>query len=208
METRGNRKQEEEGRDECEELEETDRSTGGVKPKKRKRELEDSHGAPRQKKPKLRRKGGKTAVETVKESLVKVKNHRGKKEHAGKKKRTPDSGVDHGVVKISNNLSKSRRKIHKHKRQLDHSGLQSNDEAVDEDFSAKRSLSPATAQYGVVPLSTRVKKKSKVKMHSGVVAVEEVKPHRRRKKRERSYSPTVLLQGVVEVGVGQETTWT
>ena len=147
-------------------------------------------------------------METVTESLVKLKNQREKKEHAGKKKRTPDSGVDRGLVKISNNPSKSRRKIHKHKRQLDHPGLQSNNETVDEDFSAKSSLSPATAQYGAVPLSSKRKKKSKVKMHSGVVAVEEVKPHRRRKKRERSYSPTVLLQGVVEVGVGQETTWT
>ena len=146
-------------------------------------------------------------METVTESLVKQKKHGGKKRHAGKKKHTADSGVDHG---LSNGSKNSKNKSHKQKKQLDHLGLQSKNEAVDEDISTKSSSSPAPTitRYDVVPLSTKGRKKSKVKMHSGVVAVEEVKAHRKRKKRERGCSPTVLLQGVAEVGLGHETTWT
>ena len=227
-ETRPKRKKH--GRDECEVLEETAKSTRGLKPKKRKRELDDGYGAPQQKKLKVGRNNGKTAVETATESFVKQKNHGRKKRHAGKKKHTPDSGVDHGLLKISNS-SKLNGKSHKQKRKLDHLGPQSKNEAVDEDITTKSSSSPASheaptshevptsceaptsreaptiAQYDVAPLSTKGKKKSKVKMHSGVVAVEEVKAHRKRKKRERGYSPTVLLQRAAEVGLGQETTW-
>ena len=209
-ETRPKRKKHQaEGRDECEMLEGTAKSTGSLKPKKRKRELKDDYGGPQQKKLKLGRKDGKTAVETVTESLVKQKKHGGRKRHAGKK-HTPDSGVDHGLLKISNG---SKSKSHKQKRKLDHLGLQSKNEAVDEDISTESNSSPASreaptiAQFDVVPLSTKGKKKSRVKMHSGVVAVEEVKAHRKRKKRERGYSPTVLLQRVAEVGLGHETTW-
>ena len=209
-ETRPKRKKH--GRDECEVLEETAKSRRDLKPKKRKRELDDSYGAPQQKKLKVGRNDGKTAVETVTESLVKQKNHGRKKRHAGKKRHFPDSGVDHGLLKISNG-SKLNGKSHKQKRKLDHLGPQSKNDAVDEDITTKSSSSPASreaptiAQYNVAPLSTKGKKKSKVKMHSGVVAVEEVKARRKRKKRERGYSPTVLLQGVAEVGLGHETTW-
>ena len=204
------KKHQAEGRDECEVLEGTAKNTGSLKPKKRKRELKDDYRGPQQKKLKLGRKDGKTAVETVTESLVKQKKHGGRKKHAGKKKHTPDSGVDHGLLKISNG---SKSKSHKQKRKLDHLGLQSKNEAVDEDISTESNSSPASreaptiAQFDVVPLSTKGKKKSRVKMHSGVVAVEEVKAHRKRKKRERGYSPTVLLQRVAEVGLGHETTW-
>ena len=197
---------------ECEVLEETAKSTRGLKPKKRKRELDDGYGAPQQKKLKVGRNDGKTAVETVTESLVKQKNHGRKKRHAGKKRHIPDSGVDHGLLKISNG-SKLNGKSHKQKRKLDHLSPQPKNDAVDEDITTKNSSSPASreaptiAQYDVAPLSTKGKKKSKVKMHSGVVAVEEVKAHRKRKKRERGYSPTVLLQRVAEVGLGHETTW-
>ena len=215
-ETRPKRKKH--GRDECEVLEETAKSTRGLKPKKRKRELDDGYGAPQQKKLKVGRNNGKTAVEAATESFVKQRIHGGKKRYAGKKKHTPDSGVDHGLLKISNS-SKLNGKSHKQKRKLDHLGPQSMNEAVDEDITTKSSSSPASceapasheaptiAQYDVAPLSTKGKKKSKVKMHSGVVAVEEVKAHRKRKKRERGYSPTVLLQRAAEVGLGQETTW-
>lgn len=216
-ETRPKRKKH--GRDECEVLEETAKSRRGLKPKKRKRELDDGYGAPQQKKLKVGRNDGKTAVETVTESLVKQKNHGRKKRHAGKKKHTPDSGVDHGLLKISNG-SKLNGKSHKQKRKLDHLGPQSKNDAVDEDITTKSSSSPASREapasheaptiaqkYDVAPLSTKGKKKSKVKMHSGVVAVEEVKAHRKRKKRERGYSPTVLLHRAAEVGLGHETTW-